>query len=218
MKKIKSVPVGWRVAELRELAKVNPSSINRQNKPERIPYVEISSVSTNRIEGVTPYEFSEAPGRARRHVQHGDVIWSSVRLATRACCLIFDPPENLIVSTGFAVIRANKKTPFTFLFFAVTSNSFVDQMTAVAKGAAYRATSLDDFEKANLLVPNEDLLSAFHETTEQMFRQKHLLQVQNTHLTRTRDLLLPRLISGKLSVEDLNIAFPPGMASPQARS
>jgi type I restriction enzyme S subunit len=30
-------------------------------------------------------------------------------------------------------------------------------------------------------------------------------------LTQTRDLLLPRLISGKLSVENLDIQFPPGM-------
>jgi type I restriction enzyme S subunit len=218
VKKIKGVPEGWRVAELRELAKVNPSSISRQNKPENILYVDISSVSTNRIEGITPYAFNDAPGRARRRVEHGDVIWSSVRPANRAYSLIFDPPENLIVSTGFAVIRPNKKTPFTFLFFAVTSNSFVDQMTAVAKGAAYPATSFDDFEKAKLLVPTDGLLSGFHDVAEPLFRQKHLLQEQNTHLTRTRDLLLPRLISGKLSVEDLDIQFPPGMEEGRDRS
>ena len=34
---------------------------------------------------------------------------------------------------------------------------------------------------------------------------------QNEPLTQTRDLLLPRLISGKLSVEDLDIQFPPSM-------
>ncbi len=34
----------------------------------------------------------------------------------------------------------------------------------------------------------------------------------NAHLTRTRDLLLPRLISSKLQVDDLAIQFPPSMA------
>jgi hypothetical protein len=34
----------------------------------------------------------------------------------------------------------------------------------------------------------------------------------------TRDLLLPRLISGKLSVEDLDIQFPPGMAERRVTS
>jgi type I restriction enzyme S subunit len=212
VEKIKGLPEGWRSADLHELASVNPSSISRQDKPESILYVDISSVSTNRIEGVSSYAFNEAPGRARRRVQHGDVIWSSVRPANRAYCLIFEPPENLIVSTGFAVIRPNTDTPFTFLFFAVTSDLFVDQMTTVAKGAAYPATSFDDFEKAKLLVPSSDLLESFHKQVEPMFRQKHYLQEQITHLTRTRDLLLPRLISGKLSVAELDIEYPPGMA------
>jgi type I restriction enzyme S subunit len=145
-------------------------------------------------------------------VKHGDVIWSSVRPANRAYCLIYDPPENLIVSTGFAVIRPNATTPFTFLFFAVTSNAFVDQMATVAKGAAYPATSFDDFEKAKLLVPSDDLLKSFHEKAEPLFQQKHLLQEESEQLRQTLDLLLPRLISGKLSVENLDIQFPPSMA------
>lgn len=210
-KVIKGIPRGWRVAKLKELATVNSSSISRRDKPETILYVDISSVSTNRIEGVTTYSSNEAPGRARRRVKHGDIIWSSVRPANRAYCLIYEPPDNLIVSTGFAVIRANLATPFTFLFFAVTSNPFVDQMTVVAKGAAYPATSFDDFEKAKLLVPSDDLLMSFHEKTELMFRQKHLLQEQVKRLQQTRDLLLPRLISGAISVEHLDIQFPPSM-------
>ena len=212
VKFVKSVPQGWRIAELKELASVNPSSMNRRDKTETILYVDISSVSTNRIDEVTTYTSAEAPGRARRRVKHGDVIWSSVRPANRAYCLIYEPPENLIVSTGFAVIRPNAVTPFTFLFFAVTSDPFVDQMTTVAKGAAYPATSFDDFEKAKLLVPSDELLNRFHENAEPLFQQKHLLQLQIDRLKQTRNLLLPRLVSGKLSVENLDIQFPPGMA------
>jgi type I restriction enzyme S subunit len=210
--RIKTVPQGWRVAALQELASVNPSSISRRDKPETILYVDISSVSTNRIEEVITYSSDDAPGRARRRVKHGDIIWSSVRPANRAYSLIYQPPENLIVSTGFAVIRPNATTPFTFLFFAVTSNPFVDQMTTVAKGAAYPATSFDDFEKAKVLVPSDELLKSFHEKAEPLFRQNHLLQQQSERLKQTRDLLLPRLISGNLSVENLDIQFPPGMA------
>ena len=214
VKFLRGLPQGWRVAELSELASVNSSSVSRRGNPESILYVDISSVSTNRIDNVTPYASADAPGRARRRVEHGDVIWSSVRPANRAYSLIYEPPENLIVSTGFAVIRPNAATPFTFLFFAVTSNPFVDQMTTVAKGAAYPATSFDDFEKAKLLVPSDDLLKNFHEKAAPMFRQKHLLQQQSERLRKTFDLLLPRLISGKRSVENLDIQFPPSMVDP----
>lgn len=216
VKLVKGIPFGWRVAALSELADINPSSLSRRSHPETIWYLDISSVSTNRIEEVTTYAFKDAPGRARRRVQHGDIIWSSVRPANRAYCLIYEPEENLVASTGFAVIRPKQKTPFTFLFHAVTSNPFVDQMTTVAKGAAYPATSFDDFEKAKLLVASDELLQDFHKLVEPLLRQKHLLQQQNEALTRTRDLLLPRLISGKLRVEDLDIQFPPGMGETTA--
>ncbi|MDR4521542.1 MAG: restriction endonuclease subunit S [Nitrosomonas sp.] len=211
VKKVKGVPEDWRIAELKELAVVNPSSISLRDKPVVMLYVDISSVSTNQIEKTTSYAYSQAPSRARRRVKHGDVIWSSVRPANRAYCLIYESPDNLIVSTGFAVIRPKTAIPFSFLFFAVTSNSFVDQMTTVAKGSAYPATSFDDFEKAKLLVPSDDLLKSFHEKVEPLFRQKNLFQQQCERLKHIRNLLLPRLISGKLSVENLDIRFPPSM-------
>lgn len=46
-----------------------------------------------------------------------------------------------------------------------------------------------------------------------MVSQIHLLSTQSEALKRTRDLLLPRLISGKLSVEELDIQLPPGMVT-----
>lgn len=209
---VKGVPEGWEVRELKECADINPSSIGRNDRPEMIHYVDIGSVTTNQIGEVQALSLTDAPGRARRRVKHGDIIWSSVRPANRAYCLIYKPIENLIVSTGFAVIRPKSETPFTFLNFVITSNGFVDQMTAVAKGAAYPATSFDDIEKAKLLWPGKDLLGAFHDSCEPLFHQKHTLTDQSLALTKSRNLLLPRLISGKLSVEDLDIQFPPSMA------
>jgi len=63
---VKGVPRGWRVAELKDLAAVNPSSVSRRDKPETILYVDISSVSTNQIHGVTRYAYGEAPGRGAK--------------------------------------------------------------------------------------------------------------------------------------------------------
>lgn len=44
-----------------------------------------------------------------------------------------------------------------------------------------------------------------------MFTSVSVYAEEIENLTKTRDLLLPRLISGKLSVEDLDIQFPPSM-------
>lgn len=200
----KGMPKGWRFAELSEMATINRSSIAKTSRLDRILYIDISAVSTNHIDDLTEMALSEAPGRARRLVKHGDVIWSSVRPANRAYCLIYEPPENLVASTGFAVISPKDGIPFTFINFAVTSDSFVEQMAMVAKGSAYPATSFDDFGKAKVLFPPPDLC-------EPMFRRREQLRRANAALSRQRDALLPRLISGKLSVDGLDIRFPPDM-------
>jgi type I restriction enzyme S subunit len=64
-----------------------------------------------------------------------------------------------------------------------------------------------------VLVPGTALQQQFETAVKPLHEQRSLFAELNRCLTRTRDLLLPRLISGKLRVEDLDIAFPPGMAS-----
>jgi type I restriction enzyme S subunit len=207
----KGIPSGWRVARLSELARVNASSIKKGYEPESIHYLDISAVTTNAVEMPAPISYQYAPGRARRHVRHGDIIWSTVRPANRAYCLVLEPPENLVASTGFAVISHREDVPFSFLKFAVTTDSFVEHMAAVAKGAAYPATSFDDFENAKLLLPTSDLLSEFDRRALPPLTLTHQLGRQNEVLKTARDLLLPRLISGKLRVDHLDIQFPPSM-------
>ncbi len=212
----KGVPQGWGFVALSEVASINATSLKKSSETDRIQYIDISAVTTNHIGDLSEIALADAPGRARRLVKHGDVIWSSVRPANRAYCLIYEPPKNLVASTGFAVISPKPDIPFTFINFAVTSDSFVDQMAMVAKGAAYPATSFDDFGKALVLQPSAELLARFHAQCEPMFKRRHQLRRTNAELAQQRDALLPRLISGKLSVDALDIRFPPGMVDVDA--
>lgn len=212
----KGVPQGWGFVALSEIASINASSLKKGSETDRIQYIDISAVTTNHIGNLSEIALANAPGRARRLVKHGDVIWSSVRPANRAYCLIYEPPKNLVASTGFAVISPKPEVPFTFINFAVTSDSFVEQMAMVAKGAAYPATSFDDFGKALVLRPSADLLARFHAQCEPMFKRRYQLRRTNAALAQQRDALLPRLISGKLSVDALDIRFPPGMVETDA--
>ena len=147
--------------------------------------------------------FADAPGRARRIVQHGDTIWSCVRPNRRSFTLILDPADNLIVSTGFAVLTPTK-VPFSFLHQAVTTDDFVSYLTNSATGAAYPAVAAKDFEAAKLVLPSETLLRLFHEHAEPLMTLKENLMRKNLRLRRTRDLLLPRLLSGDLDVSKLD--------------
>jgi type I restriction enzyme S subunit len=60
-------------------------------------------------------------------------------------------------------------------------------------------------------MPPTTLIDEFAKIVNNNFSLKQNLISQNEFLMKTRDMLLPRLISGKLSVENLDIQFPPSM-------
>ena len=188
------IPEGWEIKKLREIALVNRAQINPRTAPEQIHYIDISSVSPSQIDNITTYAFSEAPGRARRLVRHGDVIWSCVRPNRRSHALVIQPEADTIASTGFAVLTATQ-VPFPFLYFATTTDEFVAFLTNNATGAAYPAVTASTFENADLLIPSAPLLKKFGDFAIPVAGQIDKLQRKNKSLRSTRDLLLPRLIS-----------------------
>jgi type I restriction enzyme S subunit len=195
------IPKGWEVKTLGEIAEVNRAQIKGRAAPEELLYIDISSVSQGQINAITPYTFADAPGRARRIVRHGDVLWSCVRPNRRSHALVMRPAPNTIASTGFAVLTAFK-VPFTFLYEATTTDDFVGYLTNNTSGAAYPAVTASTFEKAELVVPMQSLLEYFSDVTIPIAEQIATLQTQTINLRRTRDVLLPRLISGAISLCD----------------
>ena len=193
------IPKGWEVKKLATVAEVNRAQLNARTAPEELHYIDIASVSPGQIDSVTTYAFADAPGRARRIVQHGDVLWSCVRPNRRSHARVMHPEPDTIASTGFAVLTATK-VPFTFLYFATTTDDFVAFLTNNATGAAYPAVSGATFEQADLVVPPAPLLKKFGDATIPMAEQIHTLQRQIQNLRRTRDLLLPRLLSGQVQL------------------
>ena len=192
------IPEGWVRKRLADIAEVNRATLSGSYDKE-LEYVDIASVVPGQITGTTTFDARDAPSRARRVVQHGDIIWSCVRPNRRSHAVIWKPADNLIVSTGFAVITPTA-VPTTFMYFATTTDAFVGYLANHARGAAYPAVVASDFERAEVLVPPKRLLNAFDEIVAPTFYQVHNLRQQNQKLRAARDHLLPRLMSGEIAV------------------
>ena len=194
---VDGVPRGWERKTLGEVTYINQRSIGNSFDGE-IEYIDIASVTRNSVNEATQYAFRDAPGRARRLVRHGDIIWSCVRPNRRSHAVIWQPAENLITSTGFVVISP-KSLPTSFLYQSVTTDLFVGYLENHAKGAAYPAVVSGDFERAIILTPSPALATTFNDFAEPLLNQAHNLRLQNQKLRAARDLLLPRLMSGELA-------------------
>jgi len=72
------------------------------------------------------------------------------------------------------------------------------------------------FSGIKVTTPPIELRQKFHKKTFEVFEQIQILINSNSNLIQTKNSLLPRLISGKLSVADLDIQFPPSMVDDKA--
>ena len=84
-----------------------------------------------------------------------------------------------------------------------TTDEFVAYLTNHATRAAYPAVTAPTFEDAEVLLPPEPLLSQFAELKVPQAELISVLQRQILNLRQTRDLLIPRLLSGKLSLAEI---------------
>ena len=149
------VPEHWEVKPLKAATTHNDEVLDETTNPDmEIFYVDISSVdSVNGIGNKERMFFSAAPSRARRLVRHGDVIISTVRTYLRAIAKIKDPEENLVVSTGFVVIRPTSKVMSDFLGYLVFACFFVEQVIARSTGVSYPAINASDLVAIPVTVP-----------------------------------------------------------------
>ncbi len=72
-------------------------------------------------------------------------------------------------------------------------------------GAAVPTLNRNDIHGLPVIIPDKNILKKFDEHINLIFKQKKNLQEKNINLRKTRDLLLPRLISGEIEVEELDI-------------
>ena len=200
------VPEGWSVRQLQDIANINKSNLGNREEFSEIKYIDISAVSKGEISAIETLPLDTAPGRARRKVRHGDIIWSTVRPNLGAYALILDPPPDLIVSTGFAVISP-KTISYCFLYQALTTEEFVGYLVNHTRGSAYPAVNTEDFENAKILLPPPQILQAYDNFAVNLYSLIHTLQEKNSSLRSTRDLLLPKLISGEIDVSNLDIKY-----------
>jgi type I restriction enzyme, S subunit len=84
-------------------------------------------------------------------------------------------------------------------------------MSGYVSGSALPRIILNDFKKMSLMVPALEILEKFESIISPIYQSIRTINTKSLNLKQTRDRLLTRLISGKLSVEDLDIQFPPSM-------
>jgi type I restriction enzyme S subunit len=127
--------------------------------------------------------------------------------------LILAHRDMVMNQSCYALAPKNADAPF-FHFLAL--KTAVSTIKGVSNSGVFDNIVVDTFKVVPIRVPPDDLVRSFNKLMTPIFEQIESLLSANVVLAKTRDLLLPRLISGKLRVDDLDIQFPPSMQTERA--
>lgn len=147
------VPATWRWVSCGRLY-----SNRGQRKPSTpITYIDVSSIDNQRGELTQPTVLSaeEAPTRARKVVDTGDVIYSCVRPYLSNVAIIdrkFDPQP--IASTAFAVLNGRDLCLPRYLWMVLRSPFMCESVTARMRGQSYPAINDADFKMIQIPLPS----------------------------------------------------------------
>lgn len=110
---------------------------------------------------------------------------------------------------GFITCIPNENFPITFLYHWLKLNKHYFE--TVSTGSTFLELTKGTFKKIKILKPEKKLVEQYESKVQPMFKEMEFLLQKVDLLKKSRDLLLSRLISGKLSVEGLDIRFPESM-------
>jgi type I restriction enzyme S subunit len=197
-----SLPTGWHMGQLREVARLRsgyPFKSSTFVPGAKFGLVTIKHVHDGRI--VPPFEsrIDELPNNMPEfcRISSGDVLLSLTGNVGR-CCLAWGP--DLVLNQRVAKVEPLAPNMGSFAYCWLRSSTTKVAMENISNGAAQQNLSPVNAMNLPIAVPTDTVLSAFANIADPIIKETILLAESNAILAKQRDLILPRLISGQLSL------------------
>lgn len=192
------IPEGWEVKRLGDICDIvmgqSPNSKHYNTRGEGLPFHQGVSNFNSRYPTHEVYCTID-----KRKAHTGDILFSVRAPVGR----INIADRELVIGRGLAAIR-HKLGLQSFLFYQL--KAIFKEEDLIGNGAIFNSITKQDLFNIKVIVPTNGVDHNFNSSIESVDQLILNLTRKNTILRRTRDLLLPKLISGELDVEDLDIA------------
>ena len=191
------IPEGWEVKRLGELVDIvkgrKAHSLYHAINADRVPYLLIDGLRNGK------YVYSDK--NAGPNAKEGDVLMVMDGASSGEVFIGFSG----VIGSALAIFRPRNVTllsPYVlFLMFRERKR----EIAVKNVGAAIPHANKAYITGIELTVPPKDVSMTLHSQLQPIFQQMIMLRLKNANLRQTRDLLLPKLISGKLDVSELDI-------------
>jgi type I restriction enzyme S subunit len=200
------LPEGWEKKKI-----VNFNSISQYKKKVTKFEGEIEYLATANVDRIAITERGEMvnwdnkPSRAQI-LPPRESIWFA-RMSNTFKVLHFTKKtnNNVLLSSGFVGFIPKNSDCLAFLFCMIKSEKFDLQKNMYASGSTQVSLNNQGLSLMNEIEPSLELIEKFGEIHLNKLELIHVLYNQNQLLKEARDILLPRLMTGMINVEQINV-------------
>lgn len=193
------LPKGWKWGKLGDIVNfLNGFAFKSQSfcAEGKFSIVTIKNVQADGFDGNNTDKILEIPSRMPKHclLKEGDVLLSLTGNIGRVCRVL---GSGYLLNQRVAKLKSERPL---FCYCTFKSDYIYQSLNVISYGTAQLNLSPVKALKIKLQIPTTELMDRFEQQVEPVFAEIDNLQQQNTLLARQRDLLFPRLMSGKLEV------------------
>ncbi len=202
------IPEGWDVKSIMDIdyfSFINESIKEFSGEKEYFATANIDGLAIVKKGEIVTYE--NKPSRAQKEPKINSVWFARMKDSYKVLGVTKinkNIAENSILSSGFAGFESEEKI-FPFLFLNINSKRFDDLKSLYATGATQVSLNNDGLANIKIIYPKKEIVENFGMFVKPLIDQLFISQLKNQILRKTRDFLLPRLISGEVDVSELDI-------------
>ena len=194
------IPKGWEVKPLGDIAEDMRRNVPKGELEEPKPYVGLEHIPRRSL-ALTAWETATELGSNKLKFKKGEVLFGKIRPYFHKVSVA---PFDGLCSADTIVIRARRPEHYAVVVACVSSDAFVAEASATANGAKMPRANWDVLEKFPVVIPKGKVAEKFSALFADIIAQQQALIFQIQNLRRTRDLLLPLLLSGQVKIPNTN--------------
>ena len=195
------LPEEWEIKRMNEFCYVTDGTHDTPKPVDvGIPLVTGRCISSGFVDFDAAYNISETDhegNKKRSGLKSGDILFSNIGTVGNCCIVDYDREFSV---KNVIIFKPKTMRDTAYLYYWMTSSAMQEIFGAQTSGASQQFVGLTFMRRYKLLVPKDDILEAFADKVLPIVEQKRLLHQKNLNLAAQRDMLLPRLMSGKLEV------------------
>jgi type I restriction enzyme, S subunit len=188
-----AIPQRSETKKLGEIAEDVRRNVPKGKLEKETPYVGLEHIPRRSL-ALDSWEMTADLGSNKLEFKKGEILFGKIRPYFHKVSIA---PFDGLCSADTIVIRAHEPEYFPFVAGCVSSDAFVAHASATANGAKMPRANWDVLKKYEVVIPKGNIARQFSALFTDITSQQQTLVFQIKNLRRTRDLLLPRLLSGK---------------------